>query len=345
MGTVISSSDGACSVWIARIKEEVVLPSELHRIWAVSDPLLRAFVPLISGLMRRELIRSGGERHEVYINRVPINYYVSRVVAQRRAGIFSKSSSSNSALPVLLVHGLADNALTWTFVMRLLARWRDLYAIDLPGYGLSGLPPGQTHATLSDMREVLQLFLGQVVGRPALVVGNSMGAWLAVRLAWAMPTMVAGVVLINAGGAPLQGRPSWEPFAQTITVPDLVTSRLVLRQLFGSIPAPLLYLGQRGLQELFQRRVVQRFVEDVQDHEFLVTDDLQHLPVPAGLIWGCRDRFLPNGSQEFFVSNLASAPNLLLKRCGHLPQCEQPLAVARFLHRFAEQCERQSVRP
>lgn len=65
--------------------------------------------------------------------------------------------------------------------------------------------------------------------------------------------------------------------------------------------------------------------------------ELRDLPVPAALIWGLADSFLPRGSLEFFRANLPAAPTLLLKHCGHLPQQERPRAVARFIHQYAEQ--------
>jgi pimeloyl-ACP methyl ester carboxylesterase len=112
--------------------------------------------------------------------------------------------------------------------------------------------------------------------------------------------------------------------------------------MFGGIPAPLLYLGQRGLQQLFQRQVVRAFVANMTttaaaEDDLLKADDLRRLPVPAGLVWGLSDRFLPSGSLEFFHENLPGASTLLLRRCGHLPQRERPIAVARFVRQFAAQ--------
>ena len=112
--------------------------------------------------------------------------------------------------------------------------------------------------------------------------------------------------------------------------------------MFGGVPAPLLYLGQRGLQQLFHRKVVRAFVADMTattaaEDDLLKPDDLRRLPVPAGLVWGLSDRFLPHGSLEFFRENLPDAPTLLLRRCGHLPQRERPIAVARFVRQFTAQ--------
>jgi pimeloyl-ACP methyl ester carboxylesterase len=290
-------------------------------------------VPLLNGLGRRRLLQGGAQQREVLLNGMAMNYYVKQ----------PRHPAADADLPIVLIHGIADSALTWSFVLSPLARAHPTYAIDLPGYGYSGLPAGRGHTTLDEMRDMLVAFLRQVIGRPALVVGNSMGGWLAVKLAWAVPELVRGIVLLDAGGAPLSGVDSWLPFAEAIDIRDMRAARLVFRQMFGAIPAPLLYLGQHSLQEMFQRQVVRDFVADLKskatmpDDVLLKGKDLRDLPVPAALIWGLADQFLPEGSLEFFRANMPSAPTLLLKRCGHLPQRERPLPVLRFIKRFAAQ--------
>jgi pimeloyl-ACP methyl ester carboxylesterase len=286
-------------------------------------------LPLINGLARRRLLRGGATQHEVKLRGTSINYY-------------RKQPAGADTVPILLVHGIADSALTWSFVFGPLARDHLVYAIDLPGYGFSGLPDARGYTTLEEMSDVLEDFMREVVGRPALVVGNSMGGWLAVKLAWAAPEWVRGVVLLDAGGAPLKGRESWEPFGEAIGMRDLRSARLAFRQMFGAVPAPLLYLGQHSLQDLFQRKVVREFVLSMVAVEqaeeiFLRPKDLRELPVPSALLWGLNDRFLPEGSLEFFRDNMPKAPKLFLSRCGHLPQRERPRSVVRFIRQFAAQ--------
>lgn len=293
-----------------------------------ADPISRAAVPLFYGLIRRRLLFGGAAQCEARLNGINLNYYYQGPPPTAKAP---------APLPILLIHGLADNALTWSLVITLLARTHPVYAIDLPGYGLSAAPAGRAFATLEETCDLIAVFVREIIGRPALVVGNSMGAWLAVKQAWATPALVRGIVLVNAGGAALAGRPSWATFEELIGVRDLRAARTIFQQIFGVIPAPLLYLGQRGLQEVFQRPVVRAFVANVQEREFLHPHDLRHLPAPAALIWGDSDRFLPAGSFDFFHENMPSAPLLLLRPCGHLPQRERPLAVSRFIRRFAVQ--------
>jgi pimeloyl-ACP methyl ester carboxylesterase len=305
----------------------------LERMLGISAPLSRAMVPLLNGLGRRHLLQRGAKQCEVWLNDMSINYYVKQ----------PRDAAAETELPILLIHGIADNALTWSFVIGPLAHAHPVYAIDLPGYGYSGLPADCGHATLDEMCDMLALFLREVIGRPALVVGNSMGGWLAVKLGWAVPELVRGVALLDAGGAPLSGIDSWLSFAEAIDIRDMRMARQVFRQMFGAIPAPLLYVGQHSLQDTFQRRVVRDFVADLKskaampDDVLLKPNDLRNLPMPAALIWGLGDHFLPAGSLEFFRANLPDAPTLLLKRCGHLPQRERPLPVLRFIKRFAAQ--------
>jgi pimeloyl-ACP methyl ester carboxylesterase len=305
-----------------------MLSARIERLLALGAPISRATVPLINGLARQRLLQGGAAQCEARLHGIPISYY-------------RQAPAQTQALPILLIHGIADNALTWSFIQGALARIAPVYAIDLPGYGFSGVPKGRFYMTLDEMRDVLEAFIREVIGRPAIVAGNSMGGWLAVKLAWAAPELVRGIVLINAGGAPLQGRESWVAFGETIGIPDMKTARLVFRQMFGAIPGPMLYFGQHGLQELFQRRVVRDFVSNMleadSEKELLRARDLHDLPAPAALVWGLGDHFLPAGSLEFFRANMAGAPMLLLKRCGHLPQRERPLAVARFIKQFAAQ--------
>lgn len=297
------------------------IPDPIERFF---DPLSYAMVPLVDGLARHALPRFGAFEQTRRINGVPIHYYL---IPCRHA----------APLPVLFIHGMGDNAVTWSLVAPLVARRHDVFMIDLPGYGLSGLPPGKKAATISDMTEIVGAFLTDVIARPALLVGNSMGGWIAVRVAETRPDMVRGIVLMNAGGALLEGHRSWDPFIELLSPADAHQARRVARMVFGALPPPLRALSSRGMTNLFARPVVREFIHATDEPDFLSPDELHHLPTPTAVLWGECDRFLPPGSFEFFRTHLPSPQVHILKRCGHLPQRERPVATARFIKRFAQQ--------
>ena len=292
----------------------------LDRIWPLFAPLSRATGPLRIGLTRRQLQQQGVEMRAAQINGVRVNFYTRRGEASKP--------------PLLFVHGLGDSALTWALMFNLLPEYT-IHAIDLPGYGLSTLPRGQTYATIGEMRDLLATFVEEVIGQPAVVVGNSMGGWLAVELARVAADTTRGLVLINPGGALLGGHSSYTEFRALLNATDLASTRLVLRRMFGAVPRPLLYISQSALQETFQRVVVRDFMQAVTEAEFLQAEDLRAVRVPVQLVWGETDAFLPAGSLDFFRDNLPNAAVDVLPGIGHFPQTELPHEVASIIARFA----------
>ena len=289
----------------------------------VGEPLGRAIIPLILGLSRRAMLYSGAVSHEQRLAGIKIHYF-------RRAG----RPRSDPTLPVVLIHGIADSALTWAFTLGGLARIGPVYALDLPGFGQSGYPPGQRFATIDAQIAVLRALISEVIGRPVLLVGNSMGGWIAARLAAQTPALVRGVVLLDPGGALLEGHASWTPFADLVAVRDLRAVRTIYRQMFGAVN-PALYLAQPGFQALFQRDAVRHFVASADVAAFCTPAELQQITVPTALVWGERDTFLPAGSFAFFRDHLPNPQVLLLPGCGHLPQRERPWRLVRFVRAFA----------
>ncbi|PDW04588.1 alpha/beta fold hydrolase [Candidatus Viridilinea mediisalina] len=288
-----------------------------------SEPLSRVLIPLVLGITRRFMLRGGTQSCERRLAGIPTHYYQ-----------LPARGNPQNPMPVVLIHGIADSAITWAFVARGMAKIGPVYAVDLPGFGLSGYPAGRRYASINEQVQVIEALLRDVVGGPALLVGNSMGGWIAARLAVRNPELARGIVLLDPGGAQLAGRPSWEPFADTVAVRDMRTVRRIYRQMFGRVPLAL-YLAQHSFRDLFLRDAVREFVAAAKEDDFFSPEELAAIRVPVALVWGSRDTFLPAGSFEFFRDNLTSAEVCLLPGCGHLPQRERPYKLVRFTRRFA----------
>ncbi len=96
---------------------------------------------------------------------------------------------------IVCVHGLGGSHRNWLAVAAGLAQLGHVLAPDLVGHGLTPaagrVPDVEGHCRL------LTGFLDRVVGRPAIVVGNSMGALVAALVASEEPELVAGLVLVD----------------------------------------------------------------------------------------------------------------------------------------------------
>src|SRR6266700_4732295 len=96
--------------------------------------------------------------------------------------------------PLVCVHGLAGSALNWMAVGPGLAERHRVLAPDLLGFGRTPIGRG---SRLADNQRLLDRFLREVAGTPAVLVANSMGGLLAVRQAARHPETVAGLVLVD----------------------------------------------------------------------------------------------------------------------------------------------------
>jgi pimeloyl-ACP methyl ester carboxylesterase len=109
--------------------------------------------------------------------------------------------------PLVCVHGLAGSALNWMAVGPALASRHRVLAVDLRGFGRTPLGGG---TRLEDNRRLLDLFVREVAGAPATLVGNSMGGLISVVQAAASPETVASVVLADPA-LPWPGRRAVDP--------------------------------------------------------------------------------------------------------------------------------------
>ncbi|HMJ34275.1 MAG TPA: alpha/beta hydrolase [Baekduia sp.] len=100
---------------------------------------------------------------------------------------------------VLAIHGVTASLMTWRAVARRLAASGStcLLAPDLRGRGRSATLPGP-YGIATHVEDLIAV-LDSVGAQRAVLVGHSMGAYVAARLAAEHPRRVAGLVLLDAG--------------------------------------------------------------------------------------------------------------------------------------------------
>jgi pimeloyl-ACP methyl ester carboxylesterase len=96
---------------------------------------------------------------------------------------------------IVLVHGLGGSHLNWCLLAPRLAERARVLAVDLIGFGLTH-PEGRA-ATVHSNSALLDRFVREVAGAPAILIGNSMGGMVSIMEAAANPDAVAGLVLID----------------------------------------------------------------------------------------------------------------------------------------------------
>jgi len=141
----------------------------------------------------------------------------------------------------LLLHGTGASAHSWRELAPLLARSFDVIAPDLPGHAFTHAPPSQA-LSLPAVAQALAALLSTLDVRPALVVGHSAGAAIALRMALDGSVDPALVVSINGALLPLQGPVGrlFLPLARLLVVNPLVAPAFALTARLPAVAQRLL---------------------------------------------------------------------------------------------------------
>ncbi|HLF55432.1 MAG TPA: alpha/beta fold hydrolase [Thermoanaerobaculia bacterium] len=223
---------------------------------------------------------------------------------------------AGSGEPLLFLHGAGDQAGTWFEVAPAFSATYRLVVLDLPGHGES--EPLTGDLPMATVVAGAERMLAEIAReRPAIVVGNSMGAWIATLLAHRHPEQVARLVLVNGGAVPGDpGAPSLLPASRedaarlmtilrdpdSAPVPDWLLDELVRRAPTGETARML-----RDLPGLFAHMLPGRLGE---------------IAVPADLLWGASDRMMTPAYAERMAAQLPASRLTFVEKCGHIPQLE-----------------------
>lgn len=97
--------------------------------------------------------------------------------------------------PIIMLHGLSDNALCWNRIPLLLEVEFDMVLVDARGHGLSGLD--SRGAGLDVQADDITALIDHLNLVQPVLIGHSMGAALAALIAARLPKVVRGLVLID----------------------------------------------------------------------------------------------------------------------------------------------------
>lgn len=254
---------------------------------------------------------------------------------------------------VVLVHGLGGSHLNWDLLAPLLNDHARLFAIDLPGFGRS--EPGSRRASVSANAAVLHRFLDQVVGEPAVLIGNSMGGMLSILAAGEHPDAVTGLVLVDpAIPGPRRALDPLVAFMFAVYAVPFVGERFMRSRrtkqselarvretlkLVGvdpdSLPPGVLDRSVALLQERKDVEGMDRaFLAAARSLLRLLVDPRRYrqamasITVPVLLVHGDRDRLVPVAAARDIARRHPAWRYLELADVGHVPQLQVPDQLA-----------------
>jgi len=259
----------------------------------------------------------------------------------------------------VLVHGLGGSHLNWDLLAPHLTPHARVVALDLPGFGRS--EPGDRRATVHANVAVLDRFLAEVVGGPAVLIGNSMGGMISILVAGQAGDRVRGVVLLDPSvpGPRRRLDPMVAAVFAVYAVPGVGERFMWLRRNRQTpLARALALLRLCGIDpDTLPPEVIDRSVEMIEQRDdvdgmdraflsaarslLLVLADprryrraMADLRPPVLLIHGDRDRLVPVVAARDIARRHPTWRYVELPGVGHVPQLQVPERVAAEILRW-----------
>jgi pimeloyl-ACP methyl ester carboxylesterase len=235
-------------------------------------------------------------------------------------------AGSEDAPTLVFLHGTRVTRAMWKPQVAALADRYRVVTVDLPGHGVLA----DTHFRMPRAVAIARSVIDRTGGR-AIVVGQSLGGYVAIELAAAHPGHVAGLVLCNSTAEP-RTVARRAPRAVGIYLVDRVGERYLGRGAPvhpggpGSGPAPRATNGW-----LFKGGY--RAAMTALRTSFL--PQLAAYPGPVLLVNGADDPLFRRGERAFLAACRDGRLHVI-EGAGHLVNSEQPEAFNAAIRQFAE---------
>ncbi len=262
------------------------------------------------------------------------------------------TSTMRDSVPLVLLHGTGASLLTWNgWVADLIQPdsanrpGHRVIRLDLPAYGLTG-PNRDNNYSGAYYAQFLHDFLAKLGVTRCDLGGNSLGGAVAWRYALNYPNEVRNLILIDAGGYPLQSK--------SVPIAFRLARVPVLKDLLVNItPRSLI---EKSIRNVYadDSRVTDALIDQYMDMALragnrkafisrpsTAMSDSTYLKIPTIrqrtlIVWGANDFLIPVENGDRFHRDLPNDTLVVMPNAGHVPMEELPKESVRIVRRFLD---------
>jgi len=247
-------------------------------------------------------------------------------------GIRVETIDRGSGRPLLFLHpgiGIEPTAP----VLDLLAQKARLIAPTHPGFGRSDLPKWMN--SIDDLAYFYLDLLDSLDLREVILVGVSLGGWIAAEIAVKSTERISHLVLGNPVGIKVGDRETRDIVDIFAITEDKIDELAffdpqVGKRDYKSLPDADVLAAARN------REATGRFAWSPYMHDPKLKGRLHRVRIPALVLWGAADRIASEHYGRAYCAALPRGQFELIERAGHYPYLEQPAEFARRVHAFTK---------
>ncbi len=241
------------------------------------------------------------------------------------ATVFETGTPVICGMPVVFLHGLVGLNDHWEPVVAKLKSSLRCVLFEMPLLRLSG-----EVCCIQGVTALTERYLTEKFGSKCILVGNSFGGHVALRIALNRPDLVGGLVLAGSSG-----------ILEKSLVSDLQIrpTRAWLRRKIGELFFDETNMSEadvdRAFAELSGRtgsRAMVKLSRSARRDE--LRDRIGELAMPTLIVWGRQDVVTPPEAAESFARLIAGSRLEWLDKCGHVPMIEKTEEFAELMLDF-----------
>lgn len=251
----------------------------------------------------------------------------------RLTGVDIRVDRAGFGPPMVVLNGLLGLNEHWFGCLRHWVDRAEVFLIQPPLLEMHG--PG---CSVDGITRLVSGLLETLIDRPAVVVGNSLGGHVALRLALEYPSLTRALVLVGSSGLfertfekGVEHNPSRQWLEKKISELFHDPSRMHPRMV------------DMAYEELSRRSAARALVRlgrsAKNDH---LGERLHLVNVPTLLVWGRNDAVTPPEVAEQFHALLPRSRLEWIDRCGHAPQVECPDELGEVVARYLDELAREA---
>ena len=234
------------------------------------------------------------------------------------------------APPLVCLHGTGGHAEAFIRNLAVLSRDYHVLSYDLPAHGWSSAP--ERSYEIDGYCRHLDAFLDAFALPEAVLVGQSLGGWIAAEYTVSHSARVTRLVLVGAGGNtfdPAVMKRLRDASMAAVETPTAALVRDRVALLFSrsvTVGEELVACRQAiysrpGAADAMRKALALQMPEIRRRDLFTRWADIGK---PALVVWGRDDRIVPLSSGEEIAAAMPASKLVVLEHCGHWPQFEQP---------------------
>jgi len=255
---------------------------------------------------------------------------IARTTGAEIAGIPLEITEAGHGRPLLFLHGGHPSGRLdpQARLVEALADNFRFIAPTHPGFGITAAPPQLT--TVDDLAYLYLDLLDALDLRDVVLVGASLGGWIAAEMAVKTTERISQLVLIDSVGIKVGDREARD-IADIYAITDRQLAEIAyadpqkMARDTKSLPDQELTLMARS------RESTGRYAWSPYMHNPKLKARLHRIGIPALVLWGEADRIVAPEYGRSFAAALPDARFAVIESAGHFPHLEQPNAVAHHI--------------